>query len=237
MKKTVPKISVIIPAYNEEKYIKYPIGGLKDQSFKNFEAIVVDGGSTDRTRKIIGKNAKVIVELRRGIALGRNIGAAKSKGKILVFLDADTKPSRRLLQSYYNAFSDKGVIAATGPIYPLEKTSWAVNTGYKFVSIGFVKFSIKAGMPSVVGSNFAVRADVFRKVHGFNVHLSTYEDWDLSNKLKKYGKIVFVDGASVRTSTRRVEAWGIWGYFLYHVSNMFMYNVLKTTRKNYGTVR
>ncbi len=237
MEKGKPEISVIIPALNEEKYIKYPISGLSKQTFKNFETVVVDGGSTDRTRDIAKRHARVIIERRKGAGAARNSGANVSKGSIYVFMDADTMPSRGLLSAYDDIFKDRSVVAATGPIYPLEKTNLRIKWGYKFVSVLFVKFTIAIGLPSVVGSNFAVRADTFNKMHGFDPKLLTYEDWDLSMKLKKLGKIAYVKGASVRTSARRVVAWGVWGYFIYHTINIFMYNLFKRTRSNYKTIR
>ncbi len=237
MKNKAPLISVVIPALNEEKYIKYPLSGLRKQNFHDFETIVVDGGSKDKTRAIARKDAKVVIDLKKGPGASRNRGAKESKGRILVFLDADTQPSSGLLEAYSNAFKKKGVVAATGPIYPLEKTGSFINWGYRFVSVHFVKFTILIGMPSVVGSNFAVRSDVFSKVHGFDPKLLTYEDWDLSMKLKRLGSIIYVNDATVKTSARRVVAWGVWGYFAYHVINMFMYNLFKTSRKNYKTIR
>ncbi|MDE1768825.1 MAG: glycosyltransferase [Candidatus Micrarchaeota archaeon] len=233
----MPYMSVIIPALNEQKYIKYPIDGLKKQTFRDFETIVVDGGSEDRTRSIARKHAKVTVALRKGVAAGRNKGAVVSRGKILVFIDADTKPSRALLATYADAFKDKRVVAATGPIYPLEKTSRRIRLGYGFVSVPFVKLSILLGRPSIVGSNFAVRTESFIKAGGFDPKLITYEDWDLSMRLKKFGKIVYLDDAVVHTSARRIVAWGVWGYLLYYVINMFMYTFLKRARKNYTEIR
>jgi len=230
------KVSVIIPAFNEEKYIKYVEEGLRMQTFKDFEVIVVDGGSTDRTREIARKFAKVILEKRKGIGLGRNTGAKNAKGSILVFIDADTKPSPQLISVYANAFKD-GVIAATGPILPLEKSSKRIEMGYKFVSILFVKIAILIGKPSLVGSNFAVRRAAFEKVGGFNEKFATYEDWDLSNRLKKLGKIVYIDNAIVHTSTRRINAWGIHGYFNYHVGNMIRYHLFKKPKEHYEPIR
>jgi glycosyltransferase involved in cell wall biosynthesis len=232
-----PLISVIIPALDEEKYISYPISGLKRQTFKDFETIFVDGGSTDSTVDIASRYAKVITEPRKGVAIGRNKGAGIAKGDILLFLDADTKPSSGLLATYAKAFKENDIVAATGPIYPIEKTDVWTRWGYEFVSIWYVKFTILVRMPAIVGSNFAVRADAFRKVHGFDPKLLTYEDWDLSNKLKKAGRIEYIDSARVQTSARRVLVWGIWGYFLYHTINMIMYNIFGRTRKNYKTIR
>ncbi len=231
------EISVIIPALNEEKYLFNAIDGLKKQTFKDFEVIIADGGSKDRTREIAKRYWKVVIEKRKGIAAGRNAGARIADGEILVFLDADTKPSPSLLSAYSKAFT-KGIVAATGPILPMEKNlSNRIKIGYRVVSILFVKLSIIFGRPSIVGSNFAVRRDTFQKVHGFNPALKTYEDWDLSNKLKEYGKIVYIDDALVYTSARRVVAWGVWGYFAFHVGNMFRYHLTKKPKDEYPTIR
>ncbi len=231
------KVSVIVPALNEEKYIGYLFKGLKEQSFKDFEVIVADGGSTDRTREIAKKNgAKVVVEKRRGIARGRNAGAKVAKGELLVFIDADTMPTKDLLKAYVeNVKGD--VVAATGPILPLEKTNKRTELGYKFVSIFFVKLAIKIGRPSIVGSNFAVKREAFEKAGRFNDNLITYEDWDLSKRLKKLGRIKYVDEAIVRTSARRIFAWGIFGFFKFHVGNIFRYNLLKKPKEEYEPIR
>ncbi|MCL5008620.1 MAG: glycosyltransferase family 2 protein, partial [Candidatus Marsarchaeota archaeon] len=69
----MPKISVIIPSYNEEKYLNYPLNALHKQTFKDFEIIVVDGNSSDKTRDIAKKHgARIIIEKRKGIGLARN---------------------------------------------------------------------------------------------------------------------------------------------------------------------
>lgn len=229
--------SIIVPALNEEKYIGYVFEGLKRQSFKDFEVIIADGGSTDKTREIAKKNgAKVVIERRRGIARGRNAGARAAKGRILIFLDADTRPSERLVEAYVNNLKGN-VVAATGPILPLEKTKKSIELGYKFVSIFFVKLAIKIGRPTIVGSNFAVRRDVFEKAGGFNDNLITYEDWDLSKRLKKFGKIRYVDDAVVYTSARRIFAWGIRGFFNFHVGNIIRYNLFKKPKEEYEPIR
>lgn len=232
-----PEISVIIPALNEEKYISHSMQGLKRQTFKDFETIVVDGGSEDRTASLARRYAEVIVEYGKGAGRGRNIGARAAKGKILVFLDADSKPSPNLLLNYHKIFQNRGVVAATGPIRPLEKTSPKIRVGYVLVAVYFVKLSLLFGNPSIIGSNFAVRADKFRLARGFNEKFLTYEDWDLSKRLKKYGEIVYSNDAVVNTSVRRVAAWGLSGYFIYYFINMLMYHFLKRSRTNYKHIR
>jgi glycosyltransferase involved in cell wall biosynthesis len=230
-------ISVIIPAFNEEKYIGNVFDGLRHQTFRDFETIVVDYLSTDRTREIARKYARVVVERREGIGRARNRGAKAAKGDILVFLDADTKPSRTLLETYYNAFRDTSDVAATGPILPLEKTNKRVSLGYKVVSILFVKSSILFGRASIVGSNFAVRREIFERVRGFNEKYLTYEDWDLSLRIRKLGRIAYLDDAVVRTSVRRVKAWGVSGFFIYHTLNVIRYHLFKKPNEEYAPIR
>ncbi len=230
-------ISVIIPALNEEKYIRYVFEGLRSQTFKDFETIVVDGNSTDRTREIARKYAHVIIDKHKGIGRARNSGAKVAKGDLLVFLDADTRPSKTLLETYHRAFASSDISAATGPILPLERTKRRVNLGYKFVSVLFVKTSILFGRPSIVGLNFAVRKGIFEKVKGFNERYQTYEDWDLSLRIRKLGRIAYLDDAVVYTSVRRIKAWGVSGFFLYHTLNIFRYHLLGKPNEEYAPIR
>ncbi|PIS09178.1 hypothetical protein COT75_02875 [Candidatus Beckwithbacteria bacterium CG10_big_fil_rev_8_21_14_0_10_34_10] len=92
------KISVIITIYNEEKHIEKCLSSLKEQSFKNFEVIVIDDGSTDKTREVLAEfktkdnnslKLKILKKDHQGPAKARNLAVTKSKGDILVFLDGD----------------------------------------------------------------------------------------------------------------------------------------------------
>ena len=169
--------------------------------------------------------------------MARNSGARAAKGRLLLFLDADTRPSPGLLETYRKVFKEDDVVAATGPVLPLEKARATVAAGYFFVSMVFVKASILLSRPCIVGSNFAVRKDSFMKAKGFNSKMITYEDWDLSLRLKKKGRIKFVDKAEVKTSVRRINAWGVFGFFAFYVNNMARYTFLKKPRKEYGQIR
>ncbi len=236
MKKS-PQISVVIPALNEERYIGHVFEGLSRQILKDFEVIVVDGDSKDKTREIARKNgARVIIEMRKGIGLARNTGAKASRGKIVVFIDADTKPSPTLLDAYWTGMGDD-VVAATGPILPLEDSKRTISLGYRFVGTLFVRLTINIGRPALVGSNFAVQKKAFDKVHGFNKDLMTYEDWDLSARIKKLGRILYIDDALVYTSVRRVQQWGIVGYVLFYTSNFLKYHIFKKTHMKYEQIR
>lgn len=92
--KEQPLVSVIIPAYNAEKYIKEAIESVLNQTYKNIELIVVDDGSTDNTAEIVKKylndpRVKYIYQENKGLAGARNTGIKKAKGDYIAFLDAD----------------------------------------------------------------------------------------------------------------------------------------------------
>ncbi|MFA5992291.1 MAG: glycosyltransferase family 2 protein [Candidatus Pacearchaeota archaeon] len=92
-KKTLkkPKLSIIIPVYNEERHIDRLMGSLKDQTYKNFEIIFVDDGSTDSSMKKIRsyKEVKLLEQKHCGPGNARNLGSKIAKGEILIFVDAD----------------------------------------------------------------------------------------------------------------------------------------------------
>jgi glycosyltransferase involved in cell wall biosynthesis len=140
-------ISVIIPALNEENYIGTLLESLKAQTFKDFEVIVVDGNSKDRTRDIAKKYAKVVVEKRPNMGLAKNTGAKLAKGEIIFFTDADSKLSKNLLKTYYELFKEKDVVAATGPLSPLEKTSPFLSFGFMFDTTTITNLTIRMGAP------------------------------------------------------------------------------------------
>lgn len=86
-----PLLSIIIPAYNEERDIGKCLKSLENQSYKKFEIIVVDDGSTDKTREIVKnfKKIKLLKQKHKGPGEARNFGAKNARGEILILLDAD----------------------------------------------------------------------------------------------------------------------------------------------------
>ncbi|OQB43705.1 MAG: putative glycosyltransferase EpsJ [Parcubacteria group bacterium ADurb.Bin159] len=89
-----PLVSIVVPAYNAEKYIKDCINSVLQQTYSNFELILIDDGSTDNTAKIMGSfTDKRIIFLpqtnNRGVSFARNVGIKIAKGKWITFLDAD----------------------------------------------------------------------------------------------------------------------------------------------------
>lgn len=114
------KVSVVIPAYNEEKDILACLESLMKQSYKNLEVIIVDDGSKDNTRKIVKsfgdrhKNVFLIKNNHQGPGASRNLGAKKSKGEILVFVDADMTFDENYIKNLVRPFQlYKDIIGTT----------------------------------------------------------------------------------------------------------------------------
>ncbi len=233
-----PKISVIIPALNEAAMIGGTLKALSEQTFKDFEVIVVDGGSTDNTREIAGSlGARAILERRRGWCIAQNVGAKASNGDVLFFIDADAVPSKDLLALYANAFSDSQLVAAGGPIKPLEKSGLKIRLAYKFYADFAIRLSILVGIPYLMAPNFAIRSQAFKKVHGFNEAMNAVTELDLCRRLKPYGRFRFLGDASVSASTRRIAKWGIIRSLMFTTKSMLRYARNKEVNIRYDAVR
>ena len=94
-----PKFSIIVPVYNTEKYLKRCLDSIKSQSFKDYEVIIVNDGSTDNSSDIISKYPyKIINQENLGLSRARNNGVKEASGDYLIFLDSDDYIEKDLLE-------------------------------------------------------------------------------------------------------------------------------------------
>lgn len=102
-----PKFSIIVPVYNTEKYVKRCLDSIKSQSFKDYEVIIVNDGSTDNSSDIISKYSyKVINQENQGLSMARNNGVKEASGEYLIFLDSDDYIEKDLLEEINNSLSN-----------------------------------------------------------------------------------------------------------------------------------
>lgn len=203
-------ISVIIPALNEEKYLRRCLDSLVRQRRKNqAEIIVVDGGSSDRTLQIAKDYAdSVLVEPARPVGAARNIGAKEAAGDVLAFIDADTLAGRDWLEVIDRTFdSDLEAVGVTGPTLPYEGTrldrlAYHVATGWA------QSLSLKLGRPHVAGFNCAYRKKAFWNAGGFANDRVLSEDVMLSLRMRHQGRILFNPDMTAYTSLRRIKKYG-----------------------------
>lgn len=109
-----PLVSVIMPAYNAEKYIAGAIQSVLDQDYSNFELLIINDGSTDNTRQIIQSfgdgRIRYFEQNNQGVSAARNVGLDNMKGEYFCFLDADDKYTKISLSRRVSVFKKKGHI-------------------------------------------------------------------------------------------------------------------------------
>ncbi len=230
-------ISVVIPALNEEKYLRSCLLSLRRQSCNWHETIVVDGGSTDRTVKIAEELAdKVIVEAASPVGAARNLGATYAKGSIIAFIDADTIASRGWIAAIRDSMRKESIVGVTGPTFPvggkdLDRLLYRMSTDY------LQRFLIRLKLPHIPGFNCAYRRDAFFSVSGFDEDRVTHEDMLLSMDLKETGRIVYNPEMLSFTSLRRIDKYGYDQIIPLYVSNFFLTLLFDRSSKNYQPVR
>lgn len=231
-------ISVIIPTYNEEKYIETCLRSLECQDYGgNYEVIVSDGSSTDGTVKIASKYTdRVIVDRKDTIAYGRQAGSQVARYSVLAYTDADTFIPSDWLSNLASSLEDGRVVGVHGKLLPLDGNRLE-NDFCKYVLPPYSRFMVQINKPSVPGSNFAVRKKSFNKIKGFNTKLVTGEDVDLCNRIKALGKFVYNPNAVVYVSTRRVREWGYLKMLSFYTSNTIRYYTFGTAGNNFEPIR
>ena len=111
------KLSIIIPSYNEEENLPGLLESIHSQDFKDYEVIVADANSTDKTYQVAKYYGCIVVE--GGLpAVGRNNGAKVAKGDLLLFLDADLKLSKDYLKDAVEEFNREGLGIAISQMIP-----------------------------------------------------------------------------------------------------------------------
>ncbi len=189
------KASVIIPAYNAERTMKQCLQALQKQTFKDFEAIVVDDGSTDRTPEIArgSSGVKLLQQKHAGPAVARNLGASKAKGDILVFLDSDCVASKNWLHEMLLPFNEKSVVGVQGE-YENRQQQLVARFTHLEIEQRHEKMARQRFIDFMGSYSAAYRKSVFRQMKGFDTSfpMASGEDTDLSFRISKVGyKMVF----------------------------------------------
>jgi len=195
-------LSIIIPTYNEEEYLPFLLRSIVAQTFSDYEIIVADANSTDRTREIaVASGAKVI---DGGMpAAGRNRGAAAAKGDILLFFDADVVlPDPWFLQMTVGEFEKRRLGVATCSIQPLSKKP--VDKVFH-VAFNYFMWVTQATTPHAPGFCIFARKSVHESISGFDEEIKLAEDHDYVNRASKVAKFGILKTYKIPVSVRRFE--------------------------------
>ena len=199
-------ISVIIPAYNIDKYLAEALDSVLAQIYPHFEVMIVNDGSTDRTLEIAQEYAakddriRVVSQENQGIAGARNHGIRVTTGELLAFLDGDDRWHPNKLNAHVNHFQSFGQDANSTEVKSLgmsfAKVAFITSDGSytnqysnaKLTNLNPEDFYIEN--PVVTPSNFVVRRSLVERVGHFNLKLRSSEDQEFFVRIAWSGAIV-----------------------------------------------
>lgn len=200
----IDTVSIIMPAYNEEKFIETVASSIKNQSIiqqypHSFEFIVVDNGSTDNTMKLATPFADKVVQSPRGKLSARNYGTNIAKGNIIVAADSDVYYPYHWLNTLLKPFRDPDIVCVSGTLLD-----------YSFPNIPPTLFMIMSYVGrciyplQIYGGNCAYYKHIFYEMGQFNDKINQFtasqvikeEELDFGEKLSKFGKVVYKMNAS-----------------------------------------
>lgn len=197
-------ISIVIPAYNEEKYLPILLECIKKQVYKDYEIIVADANSKDGTKQIAKKYGCRIV--KGGLpAVGRNNGAKSAKGDILLFLDADVQFDKNFLENALTEFNERKLDVAGCYIKPLGSNILdKIFFGVFNLWIAITQFFY----PNASGGGIFCKKWLHEKVRGFDETIKLSEDMDYVKRCSKFGSFRMLKSARAYISMRRFEEEG-----------------------------
>lgn len=217
------RVSVIVPAFNAEQTIGACLESLLRQTYEPLEIIVVDDFSQDATSEVAARYGVSLVQLNRngGPGLARNAGAARARGDVLAFTDADCVAPPDWLERMLEALDAPGVVAVTGGYAGAVQPSFLTRLQHLIIA------SRQAHLPrtiqSTISSNLVCRASAFRAIGGFPLY---YKKRDLArpiwgNEDEEIGFLLAQAGGQIR--------W-IPGVGVYHQFRSSLFSYLRQQR-------
>lgn len=232
------KFSVIIPTLNEEIILPRLLSSLKNQTDKNFEVILVDASSKDKTLEKASQFKKdfplqIVNTATRNVSVSRNIGASKAKNNILFFIDADNNIPNdffEIVGKYMTGTKYDVVIPELTP----ENKKLFYRMLYKIVMFLVYATSFTPRIFST-GSTMFISKKYFDKIGGFDPNLFICEDHDILRRLKKANaSIKFISDTYVIFSERRFDQNGFSTYTKYIYSSIYLIFFSKIKNKIYN---
>jgi peptidoglycan-N-acetylglucosamine deacetylase len=202
-------ISIVIPAKNEERYLADCLKSMKAQSYQgDYEIILVDNGSKDNTAAVARSFGVKVVSApeQKGVAHARQTGADAANGDIIVQADADTIYPLDWLQRLSDDLSAHPKASAiSGRFFYREKFRWAFIELFIRNIINIVHTWIYGRPLLVSGATFGFRRDVFYAAGGYHGLTYSADQYGLTRRLRKYGRILYDPDLFVYTSSRTVK--------------------------------
>jgi len=214
-----PEVSIVIPAYNEEKTIVQTLSSIcRNTTSYSVEIIVVNNNSSDNTAKLVEAcGVTCVLEPRQGIVFARNSGLKHARGRYIINADADTIYPKKWIDALIRPLSNKNVAVTYGrfSFLPEGKTKRITYFFYEYLADVSRKLNkyFKDESVNVYGCCSAFRKEHALQVDGYNHPPGATEDGYLALKIrnKGFGKLFYVPKALVWTTDRRIHIdGGIW---------------------------
>jgi glycosyltransferase involved in cell wall biosynthesis len=222
------RISVIVCAHNEARYLPACLHSLLSQTRLPDEILVVNNASTDETRAVALEvpHVRVVDEPRKGLVIARDTGSRCTRGDVLVYLDADCRAPLTWLERIEDRFAaDPALLALSGPYRFYDWDWWGrlLIRAYDFTLAPatqlLVKHLLRIGTV-FYGGNFAVRREALERIGGFDTSIEFHgEDTNLGRRLFAVGKVGLFHDCYLHTSARRYVAMGKGAVFRLYVRN------------------
>ena len=189
-----PKVSVIIPAYNEEKNIVSCLDTLFACGYpaKKLEVLVIDDGSSDTTRTLVKKykNVRLLRQRHKGKVAALNLGFENSSGEVIVTIDADTLVEKEFLREMVRPFSDPLVGATSGAVRVKNNdTLLGTFAHMEYLVNNLARYNFSKVFNTGIwffGSLAAYRWSALKQVNGFKYDTQA-EDWDVVLEIRRAG--------------------------------------------------
>jgi glycosyltransferase involved in cell wall biosynthesis len=176
-----PLVSVIIPCYNGEAFLKEAIESALEQSYQRVEVIVVDDGSTDSSPEIAQMlPVRYIRQPNRGLTASRNLGVLESSGSHIVFLDADDRLMPEAIETGIRALAERPecAMAVGDHLFVSADGSHLANSRKDCLAGSHYEALLKSNFIEMI-SSVLFRRNVFDEVGGFDTGLRVAEDYEL----------------------------------------------------------
>ncbi|MDR1949888.1 MAG: glycosyltransferase [Spirochaetaceae bacterium] len=226
------KVSIIIPALNEEAMLPRLLDSIKAQEFDEYEVIVADAHSRDRTREIAAEYGCRVVD--GGLpAAGRNAGAAVARGDFFFFLDADVILPQGFIRNVYDEMQDRYIDLATCEIRPLSD--------YRLDRIlhRMMNLAVLLNLwidPKAFGFCIFVTRRLYRRIKGFDETIYVAEDNDFVKRGSVFSQLRYLNSAYIMVSIRRFEKEGRFAYMNKGIK-LNLYRTFRGEIRNDGVVK
>lgn len=198
------RVSVVTPTLNEERDLPQLLSSLKRQTFRDFEIIVADAGSKDRTRQLAEEyGARVVDGGMPGV--GRNRGAAVANGEYLFFFDADVVLPDDFLFKAVQEMDEQYIDLATCAFYPIS------DLRLDKILFAFTNLTVRMSAnsnPRAAGFCIFITKRLFDRIGGFDESLRLAEDHDLVERAAKFRPLHVLKSTSLQVSVRRLAKEG-----------------------------